>query len=108
MLILLAVTVATAVTQSLATAEELDSSRGMPHIAYVNQGQAASFGKYLTAFRRRLMELGYLEGRDVVLEIHWAEGRIEKLPNLMNEVVRHGASVIVMYRYGIYPTLTGL
>jgi ABC-type uncharacterized transport system substrate-binding protein len=95
MLILLAVIVATLVPQHRTTAEQLDPRSAVPRIAYVNQGQAASFGKYLTAFRARLTELGYEEGRNVVLETHWAEDHVERLPSLMNEVVRHKVSIIV-------------
>jgi putative ABC transport system substrate-binding protein len=41
----------------------------------------------LEAFREALRDLGYAEGRDVVLEVRWAEGRLGRLPDLAAELV---------------------
>ncbi len=47
------------------------------------------------AFRQGLRELGYVEGRDVVLEYRWADGRDERLAALAADLVRLGVDVIV-------------
>src|SRR5438034_2154313 len=47
------------------------------------------------AFPRGLAELGYQEGRDVVIEWRSAEGRIDQMPALAAELVQMGADVIV-------------
>ena len=47
------------------------------------------------AFRRRLRELGYVEGQNVALEIRSADGRLERLPGLAEELVRLKVDVIV-------------
>ena len=39
----------------------------------------------LRAFRERLQELGYTEGRNVIFEQRWAEGRLERLQGLAHE-----------------------
>ena len=49
----------------------------------------------LEAFRQRLVELGYTEGRDISIEIRWAEGRAERLKRLAVELVRLKVDVIV-------------
>src|SRR5262249_44413898 len=49
----------------------------------------------LDAFRDGLRGLGYVEGRDVILEIRYAEGMPGKLPDLATELVRLKVDVIV-------------
>ena len=49
----------------------------------------------INAFRQRLQEMEYVEGRNVVLEIRYAGGNTEKLPGLTAEMVRLGVDVIV-------------
>jgi len=46
-------------------------------------------------FRQALRELGYVEGRNIVIEYRWAEGRIERFPALAAELVRLKVDLIV-------------
>jgi putative ABC transport system substrate-binding protein len=46
-------------------------------------------------FRQGLHELGYTEGQNIVMEYRWAEGRLERLPDLAADLVRLKADVIV-------------
>ena len=46
-------------------------------------------------FRRGLGELGYVEGRTVVLELRWAKDRVDLLPELAADLVRTNVDVIV-------------
>jgi putative tryptophan/tyrosine transport system substrate-binding protein len=60
---------------------------------------SASYISYrLEAFRQRLRELGYIEGRNVVIEYRYAEGRLDRLPDLAAELV--GLKVDVMVTAG--------
>jgi len=47
------------------------------------------------AFRQGLRDLGYIEGKNIVLEYRYAEGKIERLPHLAEELVRLPVDVIV-------------
>jgi putative tryptophan/tyrosine transport system substrate-binding protein len=50
------------------------------------------------AFRQGLRELGYVEGKNIVLESGYSEGKIDRLHALVAEFVRLKADVIVTRR----------
>ena len=50
---------------------------------------------FVETFRQALQDLGYAEGRNLSIEIRWAEGRDERLPGLAAELVRLKVDVIV-------------
>jgi putative ABC transport system substrate-binding protein len=50
---------------------------------------------FLEDFRLGLRELGYVEGKNIQLEIRWGEGKLERLPALADELVRLNVDVIV-------------
>jgi len=52
-------------------------------------------GPQVEAFRQRLSELGYVEGRNVVIEYRFAAGKSERLPEMAAELVRLKVEVIV-------------
>ena len=49
----------------------------------------------LQAFRDGLRELGYVEGKNLQLEVRWGEGKLERLPALAAELVQLKVDVIV-------------
>src|SRR3989304_1693636 len=49
----------------------------------------------LEGFRQGLRDLGWVEGRNIVVEYRWAEGRFDRLPGLVEELVRLKVDVIV-------------
>lgn len=49
----------------------------------------------LAAFRSRMRELGWLEGRNFTLVARFADGRAARLPELADELVRQGVDVIL-------------
>ncbi|HEX9822047.1 MAG TPA: ABC transporter substrate-binding protein [Methylomirabilota bacterium] len=64
-------------------------------IGYLDEGSAARSGPYLDAFRQKLRDLGWIEGRDIAIEYRWAEGRLRRLIDLAAELVRLDVDVIV-------------
>jgi putative ABC transport system substrate-binding protein len=64
-------------------------------IAFVHPGTESGWRLRIDNFRVALKELGYVEGRDVAIEMRWANDRIEQLPALAAEVVALKPDVIV-------------
>ena len=50
---------------------------------------------FLDSFKQGLLELGYIEGRNISIEYRWAEGKDERLPRLADELVGLNLDVIV-------------
>src|SRR5215510_15842821 len=51
----------------------------------------------MEAFHRGLSELGYVEGENIVIEIRYAEGKVERLPELAAELVSLNVQVIATF-----------
>jgi len=66
-------------------------------IGFVGLPSAGSLPERSEAFRAGLRDLGYQEGRNIVIEYRWAEGRYERLPALFAELVRLNVDVIVTH-----------
>jgi len=72
------------------------AQQGSPPIVGFIRSSTAQASTYLAAaFRQGLRSAGVTEGRDVVIEYHYAENHGEWLPGLVKELVRGGAAVIV-------------
>ena len=65
-----------------------------PRIGYLALNPAANPHLH-EAFRQGLRDLGYVEGRNVVIESRDAEGKLERLPVLAAELVAHKVDVLV-------------
>jgi putative ABC transport system substrate-binding protein len=53
------------------------------------------FPEAMEAFRKEIRELGYVEGRTIIIEHRWAEGKPEKMRQLAEELVQLKVDVIV-------------
>ena len=72
-------------------------------IGFLGSESASSFASRIEALRAGLRELGYAEGRNIVIEPRWAEGKNERLPELAAELV--GLKVDVIVTHATPPTL---
>ena len=53
-----------------------------PTIGWLNTAPGVQLRRTIDAFRRGLAEIGFLEGRDVTVDYHTAEGHLGELPSL--------------------------
>jgi putative ABC transport system substrate-binding protein len=68
-----------------------------PTIGFLGANAAQMQTQLTEAFVRRLRELGWVEGRNVAIEYRWAEGRDDRAPALIAELVRLKVGVIVTH-----------
>jgi putative tryptophan/tyrosine transport system substrate-binding protein len=66
----------------------------MPMIGFLHGASQGAYVPRLAAFRTSLSEAGYAEGQNVAIELRWAEGRLERLPEMAADLVRDQVSVI--------------
>ena len=64
-------------------------------VGYLSAPSRESVARGVEAFVRRLRELGWVDGENIVIEYRWAEGKVERLPDLAAELVRRKVDVIV-------------
>lgn len=65
----------------------------IPRVGVLRPGAPADLTE--DSFRQGLRELGYLEGKNIIVEYRYAEGRLDQLPQLAAEMVRLKPDVIV-------------
>jgi putative ABC transport system substrate-binding protein len=68
-----------------------------PLIGVLVVGSPSSMESRIKAFQKRLRELGYMEGQNIVVEYHYAEGNYDRLTAIATDLVRSNANVIVTW-----------
>jgi putative tryptophan/tyrosine transport system substrate-binding protein len=68
----------------------------IPVIAFLSGRSADASVRVATAFRKGLNETGYVEGQNVMVEYHWLEGRYDRLPALLADLIRRQVAVIAI------------
>jgi ABC-type uncharacterized transport system substrate-binding protein len=67
----------------------------MAVVGYLGAGSPTAGVQIMTALRQSLAEAGYVDGRNVAIESHWAEGQYDRLPGMASELVRRQVAVII-------------
>ena len=67
----------------------------IPRIGYLNASSASSASSRVEAFRRGLRDLGYAEGKTIIVEYRFAEGNPDRLRQLTAELVQLNVDIIV-------------
>ena len=76
-------------------AAEAQPSPHVPRIGVLSWNTLTTGARNRDAFLQGLHALGYVEGQTIVLEERWAEGKLERLPDLAADLVQLQVNVIV-------------
>ncbi len=74
---------------------EAQQAKKIPRIGFLGVVSASAAARRIEAFRQGLRELGYVEGKNIVIEYRHAEGKLERLPALATELVRLKVDIII-------------
>jgi putative ABC transport system substrate-binding protein len=67
----------------------------MPVIGFLRSTTGADSTPLVSAFRQGLKETGYVEGQNVTIEYRWGEGRQDRLPALVADLISRKVAVVV-------------
>jgi putative ABC transport system substrate-binding protein len=76
-------------------AAEAQQASKVYRIGYLSTPTRESVEHGVEAFLRKLRELGWVDGQNLIIEYRWAEGNVERLPDLAADLVRRKVDVIV-------------
>jgi putative ABC transport system substrate-binding protein len=76
-------------------AAEAQEAGKVYRVGHLSTPTRESVERGLGAFLRKLRELGWVEGQNLIIEYRWAEGDVERLPDLAADLVRRKVDVIV-------------
>jgi putative ABC transport system substrate-binding protein len=73
----------------------VQQAKNIHRIGYLSSQSASADASRLDGFRQVLRDLGYVEGKNVIIEYRFAEGKFDRFPDLAAELVRLKVDVIV-------------
>ena len=91
--VIAALVVAAAVLYMVVFAEAQQPTK-VPRLGFLNAGSPSAIAARLEAFQQGLRELGYVDGKSIVIEHRSAEGKTDRLPELAVELVRLKVDII--------------
>jgi putative tryptophan/tyrosine transport system substrate-binding protein len=69
-------------------AAEAQESITRTRVGFLGAESPSTNQHFLDAFRQGMREYGYVDGQNMTFEVRWAEGRSERFPELVGELVR--------------------
>src|SRR5262245_39336488 len=82
---------------ALSVSAEAQQSKKIPRIGFLAvSGDPNTPGPWVEAFRQGLRDLGYTEGKNVLVEYRYIEGKLDRIPSLVSELVQLKVDVLVV------------
>ena len=81
---------------ALCLSAEAQQGKKAPRIGYRLGGCANNVGTRVKAFRQGLRDFGYIEGKNILVEYRYAEGKLDQVPGLVADLVRLNVDVLVL------------
>jgi putative ABC transport system substrate-binding protein len=81
---------------ALGVTTEAQQTGKVPKIGFLLSSSPSTQSSSLEFFRQGLRELGYMEGKNILVEYRYAEGKSDRFPDLAAELVRLKVDVIVV------------
>jgi len=72
----------------------VEAQAAMPVVGFINAASAQNYTRQLAAFLKGLGEVGYVDGRNVRVEVRWADGQNDRLPAMAADLVHRQVAVI--------------
>src|SRR5215470_5797337 len=86
----------TALLLALCASAEAQQAKKVPRIGYLSSSDPATESTRAEAIRLALRERGYIEGQNIAVEYRFAEGKIDRQPELAAELARLKVDIIVV------------
>jgi len=80
---------------AVAVIAEAQQPGKIPRIGFLGNSTAALEENLVEPFRQGLHDLGYVEGKNILIEYRWAEGKYDRFPALIGELVAQKVDIIV-------------
>jgi putative tryptophan/tyrosine transport system substrate-binding protein len=81
---------------ALSFSAQAQQAKKVPRIGFIfNAGTSARPSRSFDAFQQGLRDLGYIEGQNLIIERRYSEGRLDRMPTLVDELVQRKVDVIV-------------
>src|SRR5262245_63595486 len=71
------------------------AQQDLPVVGFANSSSAQTQALMVVAYRKGLEEAGFVEGKNVLIESRWADGRYDRLPEYMADLIKRKAAVIM-------------
>src|SRR4029077_13015310 len=80
---------------ALGVSAEAQQPAKMPRVGYLSGTDLQGSGSLLEGFRQGLRDHGYVEGKNIIVEYRFAEGKVDRIPSLVADLVQLNVDAIV-------------